>query len=186
MGAQASGVSARIWNPITYALLLLFVFALLPLFYCEWRLRTSGAHSDGHGTKSTMSKDDFAKIVQRLDRQKDQRSAWAYAALVAIVAISVVKKAFSIPWIRVAYVFLGTAGVFMFESIRAGDEYERLVAIMVILPSIQESQFNDVVDLLWLQLRWLKFAAASLLLFVGAFLVAVLSGNVQQEVEPND
>lgn len=173
-------------RPVTVALLLLAVCALTPFLYCEYRLRSSGAHPDRNQKMTTLTEGEFAKLVARADKQKDQRSEWAYAALVAIVAISVLKKARNIPWGRYAYLLLGTAGVYMFESIRAGDEYERTVASLMLMPAVEEAEFNLMNDLLWLQLSWLNVAAGMLLLFVAVFLVAVLSGKVQLEALTND
>lgn len=119
----------------------------------------------------------FDSLTVRLDKQKEQRSTWAYTALVGVVAVSVVKKVFPIPWVRLAYVLLAAAGTLLLQCIRAGDEYERRIAYLMTEPGLRESDLFGVIAVLWVQRTFLNSALALLLLFVGIFLVAVVSGR---------
>jgi hypothetical protein len=164
---------------VVLALILLLSCAGLPLIWCESRLARPDRGPASVAPSPPLAAATFGLIVVRLDKQKDQRSTWAYTALVAIIAISVVKKTFRIPWTRFAYLLLGTAGVLMFESIRAGDEYERRVAVLIGEPAVSEAAYNVVNDLLWLQRAWINTAASVLL----CFLTAVISNNVEYQTE---
>jgi hypothetical protein len=150
--------------------------------FCELRLFLDDQVAAQGEAKEWMCAEQFSKLVERLDKQKGQRSEWAYAAIVAIAAVSVVKRTFRIPWLMPAYLLLGTAGGFMLESIRASDEYERSVAQLITLTKVSDVQFAAVNSLLWRQLTWLNTGVLMLLLFVSCFLVAVLSGKVVDEV----
>lgn len=155
----------------------LLTFIIVPLVWTQIEL---DAVTDSFQTASsgeTVSRAMFDSLTVRLDKQKEQRSGWAYAALVGIVAISVVKKVFAIPWVRWTYVLLGAAGTLLLQCIRAGDFYERRLAYLIIQPSLRDSDLNGISNLLWIQRTFLNAALAVLLIFVSAFLVAVVSGR---------
>ena len=174
---------AKASEDLWIALAFLLIFCGLPIAVCEYQLASDTKLAASVSTPPTETIDarQFATLVARLDKQKEQRSQWAYAAIVALVAILVVKRTFQIPWIKPAYLSLGTAGVLMFESIRAGDLYEQNVAWLTTLERVDGAKFKVVNAMLWRQLTWLNYATVALLLFIGMFLVAVVSGNVHQE-----
>lgn len=155
----------------------LALLAGVPLVLCERALNAPAPHRNRPGPQLSMPANDFGKLLVRLDKQKDQRAQWAYAALVAIVAISVVKKVFTIPGLQYAYMLLGPAGVLMLESIRAGYMYEQRVAGLISTPMISEVAFYSV------NMLWLYFAVSILLFFVAFFLVTILSRNLTMENE---
>jgi hypothetical protein len=171
--------------PVAYAVSVLTVCAGIPLVLCELGFVHAGMVATSRG--GTLNHDQFIELVTRLDKQKEQRSSWAYAALVAIVAVTVVKRLFHIPWLRFAYVLLTVAATLLFETIRAGDEYEQRIAGLIVAATLRptkcvtEVDFDTVVNLLWLQMKFLRWAAAMLLLFVSTFLAAALSGRLEYD-----
>jgi hypothetical protein len=158
----------------------LLLFVGLPIFICESHLRHPESKKQEAGT---LLEDQTGRLIERLDKQKEQHAQWAYTALAAIVAIAVVKRTFKIPWIRPAYALLGTAGGFLLESLRAGQMYERYVTGFALQATLSREGFNTINRILWWQIEWLNYAAIALLLFVGMFLLAVLSGKVEFEQE---
>lgn len=165
----------RAKREIIFATALLMLFVGVPVTICEWYLHN---YQSSKGGCQTLGPKTVTKLIVRLDRQKEQHSQWAYVALSAIVAVSVVKRTFKIPWVRPAYVLLGTAGALLLESIRAGQLYESVVTGLTLRGTLSERDFYTINGLLWWQIQWLSYAAFTLLLFVGIFIVAVLSGKV--------
>src|SRR5215213_3182094 len=106
----------------------------VPLLWCRNELRPvlSSSEKPSHG--SSVQRAAFDSLIVRLDKQKEQRSNWAYTALVGIIAVSVFKRVFPIPWVRGTYVLLAVAGTLLLCSIQAGDHYERRVAYLVLEP----------------------------------------------------
>ena len=167
---------------ILRAALILLIVSGAPLLACELCIFTLRVTPTLAVTGSSLSPANFDRLTLRLDKQKEQRSQWAYAVLVAIVAVSVVKKKIEIPWARTAYLLLGVSGALMFESIRAGDEYERSVAALVVNGVVTSGAFAAANDYLRLQMLWFNTAAFILLLFVGIFITVVLAHKTVQEV----
>src|SRR6185503_1879626 len=89
---------------VVRAVLVLGILAAGPIIVCEvclFQLRSNAGIAAGYrptqGEKPaipalTISAATFDRLTARLDKQKTQRSDWAYAALVAIVAVSVLKR----------------------------------------------------------------------------------------------
>ncbi len=137
--------------------------------------------TDGHAISVTA----FQAILSRLDKQKDERSSWAYTLLAGIVAITVLKRVIPIPAIRSAYSLLPMAGVFIVQSIRAADYYERAVTAHLISTSVEFGALAGMEDMLWLQITFLDRALLVLALFVSLFLIAIISGSISLATTAN-
>lgn len=125
---------------------------------------------------SAVSADSFERVVKRLEQQSAQYSTWAYAAVVGIVAISVVKKVLAIPAIRWAYVLIGPAATFLLQSLRAGVLFTQRVTFLAITPSLTSEQFDQIQQLLGIQFKALEGALVVMMLFIVAFVASIVSG----------
>ena len=173
----------RRYLPVLAGGILLLVMAGVPLWTCERALAAAAGRAENAPTGKSVEREVFERLVLRLDKQKDQRTTWAYAALAAIIAVSVVRRVFPIPWLRASYLLLASCGAWLVEAIQAGDLYEKRIAFLVSQGQLRQSQLDNAQEFLWLQITWLSYATAGLLLFVGAFLLAVVSGRVDMEGE---
>ena len=120
----------------------------------------------------------FERFASHLDEQQKQNSSWAYAALVGIIVVSVVKRVLPSPWMRWAYTLLGPASVLLLQAIRAGVFFEQRMTYLSIRATMSESQFNGVQAMLSTQFACLSMALLVLILFVGSFVIAVISGRI--------
>ena len=165
---------------LTLAAMLVGLSAAVPLALCELRFyRLGNTSPTDNNVVVAMTSAEFAKVLPRLDKQKDQRSDWAYGALVGIVAITVLKRVIQVPGLRQAYALLGSSGVLLLESIRAGDLYERHAANLVRAPIITDVVFKQINGLLWSQIVWLNVAVGLLIIFVLVFLTAAIAGRTR-------
>lgn len=153
----------------------ILLMAGVPAAICEWHLR----HPEPAKTETgSLCADQTSRVILRMDKQKAQYSEWAYTALAAIVAVAVVKRTFGMPWIRSAYALLGSAGALLLQSLRAGQLYEQYVTGFSVRTTLTYNEFNVINRLMRWQITWLNFAALALLLFVGMFLLAVVSDRI--------
>jgi hypothetical protein len=149
-----------------------------PFWWCQSTLDPAIRASQVPGTGKTVEERAAERLLARADAQHQQHINWAYAALAGIVAVSVVKRVFAIPWLRLAYSLLCGAAAFLLQSIRAGEAYQARVTYLGLMPQMYVCDVKALSGLLWVQTIYLNRAAATLLLFVGVFIVAVMSGRV--------
>lgn len=120
----------------------------------------------------------FTRLAVRLDAEQQQNSAWAYAALVGIITISVVKRVLPSPWMRWAYICLAPAAILLLQAIRAGVYFEQRLAYLAIHATMTSAQFMRTQEMLRVQFGCLESALAVLIVFVGSFIVAVVVGKL--------
>jgi hypothetical protein len=149
-----------------------------PFWWCQCTLGPAIEASHAAGTGITLEERAAEHLLVRTDAQHQQHINWAYAALAGIVAVSVVKRVFAIPWLKLAYSLLCVAAAFLLQSIRAGEAYQERVAYLALMQRIYISDVTGLSRLLWVQTIYLNRAATALLLFVSVFIVAVVSGRV--------
>ena len=160
------------------AICLLLLASGLALCWSEHRIELINQSFSHPARGATLNEAAFQRLALHLDDQQKQNSSWAYAALVGIIVVSVVKRALPSPWLRWSYTLLGPASVLLLQAIRAGVYFEQRMAYLSIRATMAESQFGDAQAMLGAQFTCLSTALFFLILFVGSFIIAVVAGRI--------
>ena len=170
---RQSGEAFR-WLPLC----LLILGIVIASAWCECRLHSVTATFEQASTGKPLDATVFKDLLDRLEKQKEARATWAYAALVGLIAISVTTRVFAIPWVRWAYIPTGAAAVLLVESIHASDIYTRRITYLILHPPVLQNDLGGISTVLWCQLQFLYLAVSLMALFVMSFLVAIVSGQM--------
>ncbi len=167
------------------ALALLLGASIILFVWTECRLQKIVETFNHPMPGKALAPDPFTGVVPRMEKQKEQYGSWAYTALAAIVAISVVKRVLPSPWIRWAYVILGPAAVLLLQTIRAGVYFDQRLTYLSLRGVMNPMQFGGIQRLLGLQVKYLSLGLSLLLVFVGSFVVAIVLGklHVNSDIE---
>lgn len=182
--SRSTAVSWKL--PAVLAVVIVILTSVVVFLWTEYRIQSVldsfGVPATGQG----LPADAFGRLVPRMEKQKEQYSSWAYTALAAIIAISVVKRVLPSPWIRWTFMILGPAAVLLLQTLRAGVYFDQRLTFLSVRGSINEPQFVGVQTLLAFQFSWLSAGLVLLLLFVSSFIVAIVAGRLDLTTKTGD
>lgn len=160
-------------------LVLLLILIASVAVWCEARLACTTESFERPSTGESLAPNSFKALLDNLSKQKEQRTAWAYAALAGLVGISLTKrKVLPIPWLQSSYLLLAAAALFLLESLHAADIYDRRVAYLLLRPTVTDSDLMGLSRVLLHQLNFLYTAVVTLVIFVMSFVAAIVTGKV--------